>query len=90
MNFTKQRYGYKGSKSAYEGIRHYLAKKYEMPYKAKGGEKKVKLLMLAFLKENDTKFREGFNGLDTHYNARRIQANFQNFALWLKNKKSKL
>lgn len=84
MKFTKEKYGYKGSKSAYTGIRKYLDQNYNYPYTVKGGEKRVKLLMLRFLKANDTKWREGFKNQDAHYNARRIQANFQTFALWLK------
>lgn len=84
MQFVKHRHGYKGSLSAKSGIKNYLFDKYGIPVYKKGGEKKLKKIMLAFLKANDTKWREGFTNNAANYNARRIQANFPNFAEWLK------
>lgn len=89
MKLVKYRYGYGGSATAKRGIENYLSIKYGFHVSEKGNTKKLKKLMIAFLKKSGIEHRAGTTNRDANYNARRIQVNFQKFAEWLKTQYSK-
>lgn len=86
---NRPRTGYKSYKSAINGVSKYVQDHFSNCIEKTSSPptffKRLNLLMISFLKENNFEFKNGGSYSVMDYNANKVQDNWKEFKEWLKN-----